>query len=351
VVYDALYRRRALKPFRFLHVLGKPRIDFIRMRRGAFVLSAVLVALGLAALVQMCRGRANLGVDFAGGTLVQFQAHAPFRLSDVRAALDRNRLADCELQEVPGERLLLVRARLAGEDIGASADRIAKVLSKELPDQRFTLQRQAEIGGSVSRDLQRAALVAVLVSLLGIVGYLAWRFDLVFGVAAAAATFHDVLAVLGVFYLLDREITLLVVTALLTLAGYSLTDTVVVFDRIRENRRRAGGGKDVGSVINRSVNEVLSRTLVTSGTVLLVLLALLFAGGLLLRDFALALTLGVLVGTYSSVLVASPIVYVWQRRNRRRRASIAAPVSGMAATEKPSGATRRRPPRRPAKAR
>ena len=149
----------------------------------------------------------------------------------------------------------------------------------------------------------------------GILFYLAWRFDRRFGVAAAIATLHDVLTVLGIFYLLNKEITLLVVTALLTLAGYSLTDTVVVFDRIRENLS-SKGKQPTGEVINRSINEVLSRTVITSSTVFMVVLALLLMGGVLLRDFALALMIGVIVGTYSSIFVASPIVYMWPSGKR-----------------------------------
>ncbi len=145
--------------------------------------------------------------------------------------------------------------------------------------------------------------------------YIWYRFELIFGIAATAATFHDVLAVLGIFYLLDREISLLVVTALLTIAGYSLTDTVVVFDRIRENLARRRG--TLAEIINLSVNEVLSRTIITSTTVFLAVLPLYLFGGVVLRDFALAMLLGVIIGTYSSVFVASPIVFAWRKEVKR----------------------------------
>jgi SecD/SecF fusion protein len=319
VVYDYLHYRRRLKPLHFLHFVKRPAIDFIRLRKAAFIFSGLLVALGATAVIQIQRGRANLGVDFTGGTLVQLKSDRPFPLSDVRTALDRNQITDYELQEVPAANLLLIRVKSADQAVGALADRIVGVLTQALPGQRITLESQAEISGSISRDLRHAALIAVGISLLGIIGYLAWRFDWKFGIAAAAATFHDVLAVLGIFFLLHKEITLLVITALLTLAGYSLTDTVVVFDRIRENLNKPGKKKDLGALINLSINEVLSRTLVTSGTVLLVLAALMAAGGLLLRDFALALIIGVLVGTYSSIFVASPLVYVWHGGRRRKR--------------------------------
>jgi SecD/SecF fusion protein len=205
---------------------------------------------------------------------------------------------------------LIVRVKKSTLSIGQVAEQVNTVLAREPPQLHFTLESKSEIGSSVSKDLRNAALLAIAISMVGILVYLAWRFDLRFGVAAAIATLHDVLTVLGLFYLMDKEITLLVVTALLTLAGYSLTDTVVVFDRIRENL--SGKGKQsVGEVINRSINEVLSRTVITSGTVFMVVLALLLMGGELLRDFALALMIGVIVGTYSSIFVASPIVYMW----------------------------------------
>lgn len=310
VAYDYLYAKRWLKAFHFLQILRHPRIDFIRLRKAAFLLSSVLVALGLLAFVQIERGKANLGVDFAGGTMVQFKAENTFQIEDIRAALARHNLSDYALQEVPRERVLIVRTKKSAEPSGTVADQVAAILGQELPRNHFSIESKADIGASVSQDLKRAALIAIATSLAGIIVYLAWRFDRRFSIAAAIATFHDVLAVLGVFYLLNKEISLLVVTALLTLAGYSLTDTVVVFDRIRENLRRAGQ-QPLKDVINRSINDVLSRTIITSSTVCMVLIALLLLGGVLLRDFALALLIGIVVGTYSSIFVASPIVYVW----------------------------------------
>ncbi len=309
-IYEYLKVKRRLPAIRFLQFFRNPSIHFIRLRNIAFVFSGALVLLGLIAFVQIERGKANLGVDFTGGTMLQLKASIPFHLADIRSALNRNRISDYEIQEVPDDNLMIVRVKDNDFSNGRIADQILTVLSREITGTTFTLQSKAEIGASVSQALQRAALIAVAISLAGIVGYLAWRFDLRFGVAAAIATFHDVLAVLGIFYLLDKEITLLVITALLTLAGYSLTDTVVVFDRIRENLAKKRN-PDLGETINLSINEVLSRTIITSGTVFMVLVALWTMGGILLRDFALALTIGVIVGTYSSIFVASPIVYIW----------------------------------------
>jgi SecD/SecF fusion protein len=318
VVYDYLNLKHRIKRIRFLQIIETPGIDFIGLRKIAFGFSTALVLLGVIGSVQVFRGKANLGVDFTGGAVIQFKADADFQMADVRKALSLHGIQDYELQRAPQERILIVRTKGAQTSVGTMSDKVASILSQEFPQNHFSIERVAEIGSSVSKALQQAALIAITISLAGIIIYLAWRFEFRFGIAATIATFHDVLAVLGVFFLLGREITLLVVTALLTLAGYSLTDTVVVFDRIRENLGKRTK-KDLGELINESINEVLSRTIITSSTVLFVLLALLLLGGAVLHDFALALTFGVIVGTYSSVFVASPIVYIWPTSKRPRR--------------------------------
>jgi preprotein translocase SecF subunit len=180
------------------------------------------------------------------------------------------------------------------------------------------MEASTEVGPAIGKELQKKALLAIAVSLAGIVAYIAWRFEFRFGVAATVATFHDVLAVLGVVYLLDKEITLLVVTALLTLAGYSLTDTVVIFDRIRENLR-ARRKEALGDVMNTSINQVLARTAMTSITTFLATAALFFLGGEVLHDFAFALLVGIVVGSYSSWFVASPLIYEWRIRSEAAR--------------------------------
>ncbi len=293
-----------------LEILGKTNIDFMGKRHIAFVFSGIMVLLGLLAAVQISRGAANLGIDFAGGTAVQLKFDQPIHIDVARKALESHGLAHAELQEFAEENKILIRVKAATTIEEKVAERVISVFSKEIPNNRFVVDSTTEIGPTVGKKLQQDALIAVLISFVGIVLYIAARFELRFGVAAAIATFHDVLAVLGAFYVLDKEITLLVVTALLTLAGYSLTDTVVVFDRIRENlrlRRR----DDIETVINNGINQVLSRTIVTSLTVVLVLIPLTLAGGEVLHDFSLALLWGVIFGTYSSVFVASPLLVIW----------------------------------------
>lgn len=301
-----------------MELLTNTRIDFIGRRKVAFVLSAGLVLLGVVALVQIWRGAANLGIDFAGGASVQVRFRDPVDLGEVRAALSRRGMGESELQQFVGGRRVLVRLKAKEESAAGTARAVEEALRGAFPQNPLEVEGSNEVGPIIGRELQKAALWAILISLVGIVAYIAWRFEFRFGVAAAVATYHDVLAVLGVAYLLDIEITLLVVTALLTLAGYSLTDTVVIYDRIRENLR-ARRRETLAETMNASINQVLARTLMTSLTTLLAVLALLLVGGEVLRDFAFALFLGIIVGSYSSWFVASPIVYEWRMAADRRR--------------------------------
>jgi preprotein translocase subunit SecF len=198
------------------------------------------------------------------------------------------------------------------------ATAIKETLAERFPGNGFEIDSEHIIGPAVGETLRKDATYAVIISLIGIIIYIWIRFDFRSGIAATVATFHDVLAVLGISYLLGVEFNLLMVTALLTLAGYSLTDTVVVFDRIRENLKKFRSRGEFVHAINRSINEVLSRTFNTSITVLFVVVTLYLVGGEVLRNFALALILGVIVGTYSSIFVASPIVVEWEARSPSR---------------------------------
>lgn len=311
-----------------MEILGKTKVDFVAWRRTAFTVSAVLCLLGIVSIIQIGRGAANLGIDFAGGTSVQLKFSKPVDLGRVRTLLAESGLKDSEPQQFAGGDRIMVRLKRAEGSQAGMAQRVQDIFSKGLPDNPFVVEGTNEVGPAIGKDLQKAALWAIAFSMIGIIAYIAWRFEFKFGIAAAIATLHDVLAVLGFFYVLNGEITLLIITALLTLAGYSLTDTVVVFDRIRENlqgRRK----ESLGDVINMSINEVLSRTIVTSLTVLLVLLALFVLGGEVLHDFSLALIAGVCVGTYSSWFVASPIVYEWRTWERSKlKAPVKAKVKG-----------------------
>jgi len=318
LVYDILHSRRLLKPISFFQFVKTPRIDYMQMKKITFSISGVLVLLGLIAFVQIARGKANLGVDFTGGTLVQYHAEQPFSLQEVRKVLGDEGLGEVSLQQVENENRLIVRLKKSEETASHLGEQISEIFKESLSEKGFVMESQEAIGSSISEVLRNKALQAIAISLFGVILYLAMRFDLSFGVAAAIATFHDVLVVLGICWLLNVEITLLIVTALLTLAGYSLNDSVVVFDRIRENMRKSeqssSKAKPLSDTINLSINEVISRTIVTSLTTGLVLLALFSMGGTVIHDFSFALLVGLLVGTYSSIFVASPVLSLWKKQ-------------------------------------
>jgi SecD/SecF fusion protein len=289
----------------------------MHLKKIMFTISTVLVLIGLVSFVQIARGKANLGVDFTGGTLIQYKAEQPFTLQEVRKVLGENGLEGVNLQQVENENRLIIRLKRSTEKAENLDEQISVIFSENLPGKSFSMESQEAIGSSISEVLRNKALQAIAISLFGVILYLALRFDLSFGIAAAIATFHDVLVVLGMCWLLNIEITLLIVTALLTLAGYSLNDSVVVFDRIRENMKKAEHGtskvRGLSNIINVSINEVISRTIVTSLTTALVLFALFFLGGTVIHDFSLALLIGLMVGTYSSIFVASPLLSIWKK--------------------------------------
>ncbi len=293
-----------------MEILGNTSVDFMGKRNIAFAVSGVLVALGLVAAFGILIGWANLGIDFAGGTAVQLKFDQPLGIEEARKALQVHGLSEAELQEFPQDQKILIRVKTQTTIEDEISKQIIEAFQAEFPNHGFVVDSSSSIGPTIGKKLQEDALIAILLSLVGIILYVAVRFEFRFGVAAAIATFHDVLVVLGIYFLLNKEITLLVVTALLTLAGYSLTDTVVVFDRIRENLRRRRR-ETVIEIINKGINQVLSRTLVTTLTVVLVLVPLTLWGGEVLHDFSLALLLGVIVGTYSSIFVASPLLLLW----------------------------------------
>ncbi len=297
-----------------LQILHKTNIDFMGWKNVSFSFSALLIILGIVGLVQIGRGKANLGIDFIGGTTVQLGFKDRVAIDQARAALDKSAFQGATIQEVgEGGNRILVRLR---ESEGAS-DKVQNLFRQEFPNNPFEVVSIEEIGPTIGQSLKQQSLWAITISIVGIIIYVAFRFQFKFGVAAAIATVHDVFAVLGIFYILHKEINLLIVTALLTLAGYSLTDTVVVFDRIRENLKK-NKRDPLPTLVNNSINEVLSRTIITSLTVVLVLVPLVIFGGEVLHDFSLALLRGVVVGTYSSVFVASPVLVVWHTKSGGR---------------------------------
>jgi preprotein translocase subunit SecF len=302
-----------------MELIGKTNIDFIGMKKISFVISGIIATLGLIGMIQMARGAANMGIDFSGGTAVQLKFTQAVGIDKAREALSKHNLKEASLQDIKEGNKLLVKVGKTTLATGKVADTIEDVFKKEFPANQFVVESSTEIGPSVGDKLRKDTLTAIVISMFGIILYIAWRFDFKFGVGATIATLHDVLAMFAVFYIMGKEVNLLFITAVLTIAGYSLTDTVVVFDRIRENLHK-NLKEAMHNVFNKSINEVLSRTIVTSLTAFLAAVSLFFFGGEVIHDFAFALVIGIAVGTYSSIFVASPIVSLWEERGAKAKA-------------------------------
>ena len=290
---------------------------FIEARRKAYVVSGIALGAGIVFMtlnVVNIGSWQNYGVDFTGGSLIQIQVDANLTAGDLRDALGG---ADAPpITRFGEESEFVVRAPVAEDgSIGAVADTIEAQLATAFGQDAFEVVRTEQVGAKVGGELQLKALYAILFSFLLTLIYLAIRFELRFGMAAVIATLHDILITLGVLALFRVEIALPTVAAILTILGYSLNDTIVVFDRIRENMHKKGARKrNPVDLVNQSINETLPRTILTSGTTLAVLLALLILGGPVISDFTVVLILGVIIGTYSSIFVASPALIEIQNR-------------------------------------
>ncbi|QWV95218.1 protein translocase subunit SecF [Geomonas oryzisoli] len=293
-----------------MELLKKTNIDFIGMRKFSFIASGLMAIIGIIGIIAIARGTANMGIDFSGGTEMQIKFAQAATTQSIRDALAKGGIKEAELQEITGGNQVLVKMH---KSTGKSADQVADALKAGIPGNTFTVESSTEIGPSIGEKLKQDTIVAVALSMLGIILYIAWRFDFKFGVGAVIATMHDVLAMIAVFYVMHREVNILFITAVLTIAGYSLTDTVVVFDRIRENMHKSLKDPMI-TIFNKSINETLSRTIITSVTTFLAAVSLFLFGGEVIHDFAFALVVGVVVATYSSIFVASPIVALWEKR-------------------------------------
>ncbi len=286
--------------------------NFLGHRRAAFILSAVLIIAGAVSLI--AHGGPELGIDFQGGILVQVQFERPIEAQAIRDALEDAGIRGAEIQHLGGDREAIIRME-EGEDLTGA---ILSALKKAHPDNKADVRREELVGPKVGMELRMKATNAILIALVLILAYISIRFEFKFAVGAVAALVHDVAITLGMFSLTGREISLPVIAAFLTIVGYSLNDTIVIYDRIRENRRKLYG-KSFVDIVNTSLNESLSRTLVTSLTTLVVVLCVFIFGGEVIKDFAFALMVGVVVGTYSSIYVASPLVVEWQVHGEARR--------------------------------
>lgn len=336
-----------------IQVFTNVKIDWLAKRRVFIGLSVLLMLAGLgsAVLRQLTPGGTeafNLGVDFKGGTVVTTRFTRPVTAETIRATLANQGLTEAVIQPVTDKPdTFLIKLPLAGaegDESGAQVElgrkKVGEALNSLGPEgTAYEVIGTDAVGAVAGAQLRNKAIAATLAALVGILIYIAFRFEWTYGAAAVIAVFHDVLVTLGFFSIFQWEVSLTVIAALLTLVGFSVNDTIVVFDRIRENRR-LHRRESLYKITNDSINQTLSRTAITNGLVFLSVLAMAIFGGEVLRGFSLALTVGVLVGTYSSIAVASPIMVWWEQRiEAADRAALAAPrpaPSRIRATESPA---------------
>lgn len=296
---------------------GNTNIDFTGKRRVAFSISGIIIVIGIIAMI--INGGMKYSIDFTGGLAMELDL-TPINnqgevldIQDIRNTLSDAGITGTEIQDIKGSserNLILLKTKEINETGEKIGDKIIEIIKDKYPNNvnpEELIRLQEEIGPKIGEELKGKAVLAIFWALLGIILYIWWRFEFTFGLAAVVALFHDVLITIGLFAIFGKEISLPVVAALLTIVGYSLNDTIVVFDRIREDLKLYK--KDsYGSVINNSINETLSRTIITSVTTFVVVLSLYLFGGTVINDFAFALLIGVVIGTYSSIFIASPIL-------------------------------------------
>ena len=292
-------------------ISSETNFDFMGKIKMTMTISGLVILIGLGSIA--LSGGLKYGIDFAGGTLIQLQFKTPPDIEVIRDGLKTIALGESTIQEFGSKRDILIRVQRSEEKLEAVGSKVRNSLGGKFNKEDITIERVEMVGPKVGRDLREKAILSILYAVIGIVIYISWRFELQYAIAAIIALAHDVLVTLGAFSILDKEFTLVIVAAFLAIIGYSLNDTIVVFDRIRENIRRRGKNTLV-QTINASINQTLSRTILTSGTTLMVVMALFFFGGEIIHDFSFALLVGILVGTYSSIFIASVFLVYWDSR-------------------------------------
>ncbi len=314
-----------LKRISMLHLISAQNINFLGKGFIACMCSLALLLAGAGAFY--IRGEKNFGVDFRGGDLITLSAPSKIDIGQVRHALQPIGLADASIQESTqvGKNYITIRTPLN------TSDKAEKQIMQTLPNAGFHVEGSERVGALVGGELAKSSLIALGLGILGILIFVTFRFELSFAVGAIVALLHDVLMTVGVFALLGRELTLTMVGAVLTIAGYSINDTIVVYDRIREGLASGRRGT-IEEIMNSSINQTLSRTILTSTVTLIPILCLFFFGGAVLRDFSLAIIIGVVVGTYSSIFIASPIVLWWTRARGGRESALRREITEKAAT-------------------
>lgn len=309
-IFELLIEQFGLASLRMRQFFPHTNIDFIGKRRICYAVSAIIIIVGL--VIFGLRGSKNLGVDFSGGTLEQIMFQKPVKMDDVRNALKEIGYGNASIQQYGESKEIIIRTQ---EDI---SKKISEVFKQKFSDNPYEVMRIEIVGPAVGKNLRQNAATSLLLGLVGILVYIMFRFNLKYGVAGVVALFHDVLVAIGAMALTHREFDLTIVAALLTIAGYSINDTVVIYDRIRENLRlvkKAG----LAEIVNLSVNQTFSRTILTTGVTMLVVIALLFWGGEVLNNFAFCLFVGMISGVYSTVYIASPLILAWRKKTASSR--------------------------------
>src|ERR1700730_18319814 len=318
-----------VKKISMLHLISSKNINFLGKGFLACMCSLALILAGATSFY--IRGEKNFGVDFRGGDLVTLSSPNKIDIGQVRDALKPIGLADASIQESAqgGKNYITIRSPLN------TSDKVEKQITQTLPAAGFHVERSERVGALVGGELAKSSLIALGLGILGILIFVTLRFELSFAVGAIVALLHDVIITVGVFSLLSRELTLTMVGAVLTIAGYSINDTIVVYDRIREGLASGRRGT-IEEIMNSSINQTLSRTILTSTVTLIPILCLFFFGGAVLRDFSLSIIIGVVVGTYSSIFIASPIVLWWPRARGGSASSLRREVTEKATTVNPT---------------
>ena len=300
-----------------MNLFSDTNIDFIGKRKIGIAISLSLILIGLVSIV--AHGGPRLGIDFLGGTLVQVKFDDPVSIIDVRSAISSAGYGGAVIQQFGGDKEILIRILEAKGDTETST-LISQALTDYFTANPYEIRKVEKVGPKIGGELRNKAVLAIFAAMLGIVIYITFRFEFKFAIGALIALAHDVLITLGIFSLLDIEITLAVIAAFLTIVGYSLNDTIVVYDRIRENIK-AMRRESYEKIINTSINNSLARTVVTSFTTFMVVFILYIIGGQVISGFSFAMMLGVIVGTYSSIFIASPILIEWHERTAAKKLS------------------------------
>lgn len=293
-------------------------VDFVSRRRIAIICSLVAALIGIGSLV--LKGGPLYGIDFSGGTLVQVRFDQAPDVGEIRKALGEAGLGSSVIQSL-GEDKVAIRLKSQEGQADSVSDDLFGILVNQFGQERVSLELVEMVGPQVGADMRRKGMLSILYAMVGILIYVTFRFQFRFALGAITALVHDIMITVGVFSLFNKEFSLPVIAALLTIIGYSLNDTIVVYDRIRENIRRMPKEK-LAVVVNSSINQTLSRTILTSGTTLLVVGCLFVLGGEVIHDFSFALIVGVMVGTYSSIYIASPILLLGGKGSAAARTSV-----------------------------